>query len=135
MTIKGVSDFIIQTNNQFAQNVVTFAMNYVALKKGVCKCAAGQYLEADDWYTFENARCETCPPTPNSVAGAATVNMCTCNVGFEGPSGGPCTVIKYPTAGCAAGYWAPPNQCKPEDYAPTQFGHIEDELLADCGAS
>jgi hypothetical protein len=30
MTIKGVSDFIIQTNNQFAQNVVTFAMNYVA---------------------------------------------------------------------------------------------------------
>jgi len=86
------------------------------LQKGVCKCAEGQYLEADDWSTFENLRCETCPPNSNSVAGAETINMCTCNAGFEGPPGGPCNLIKYPTAGCAAGYWQAPNSCKQDSH-------------------
>ncbi len=81
------------------------------LQNGLCSCAPGKYRE--------NGVCTQCPSNSNSVLGSVGASSCICNAGFSGPPGGPCTLILYPTTvprGCAAGYWAPSNQCQSNDY-------------------
>ena len=75
---------------------------------GKCACAPGEYSDVD-------STCKSCPVNSNSAMGSVGRLSCKCTDGFEGPDGGPCTVARFPPAGCAAGYWAPPQQCREYD--------------------
>jgi hypothetical protein len=82
--------------------------------------------------------CTDCPTNSNSSAGSAALSSCTCNAGFPGPTGGPCTACvagKYQsvTAGtvtCSGG-------CLCQPSSGTSSGTISDGLSeyqnnADC---
>eukprot|EP00277_Geminigera_cryophila_P011646 CAMPEP_0179437518 /NCGR_PEP_ID=MMETSP0799-20121207/21399_1 /TAXON_ID=46947 /ORGANISM="Geminigera cryophila, Strain CCMP2564" /LENGTH=558 /DNA_ID=CAMNT_0021218511 /DNA_START=135 /DNA_END=1811 /DNA_ORIENTATION=- len=49
-------------------------------------CTAAKYRSSSD------CACANCPADSNSLAGSTAVSDCTCNKGFTGPNGGPCTV-------------------------------------------
>ena len=48
-------------------------------------CASGTYSSVD------LGSCLRCPDKTNSPASSSALTACTCNVGFTGPNGGPCT--------------------------------------------
>lgn len=67
----------------------------------VCSpCAAGTYKAIS-----ANAACLACPANSNvATTGSTTIAACTCNAGFSGPNGGPCsgtvlTMVRVRTAG------------------------------------
>ncbi len=52
-------------------------------------CGAGKYSTSTG-ATLE-AACLVCPSDTNSPSGSATLSNCSCNTGYFGPNGGPCT--------------------------------------------
>jgi hypothetical protein len=52
-------------------------------------CSAGSYSTSTG-ATLE-AACLVCPIDTNSPSGSATLSNCSCNTGYFGPNGGPCT--------------------------------------------
>ena len=61
-------------------------------------CSAGTYSTATG--ASAAATCLSCPASSNSPISSSSLSACTCNVGFTGPNGGPCTACvagKYKT--------------------------------------
>ena len=57
---------------------------------GMCTaCVAGKYQASKG-----SADCIACPSNSESPAGSAALNNCTCNAGFSGNDGGPCSVCQ-----------------------------------------
>ena len=78
---------------------VRVAVAYLDSCEQTAACAAGKYKSAAD-----KGHCTDCPRNSTSPAGSANLTNCTCNAGFPGPAGGPCTACvagKYMEVDCA----------------------------------
>jgi hypothetical protein len=62
----------------------------------------GSYIRPgfDASWMVSTSTCTNCPINSNSPAGSTSLTKCTCNAGFPGPNGGPCTE-------CVAGKYQP----------------------------
>ena len=58
-------------------------------------CGSGKYSAAFGATT--SSTCSSCPSGSSSPSGSDSASHCTCNRGFSGPGGGPCTVAATTT--------------------------------------
>jgi len=63
----------------------------IGLGSGSCElCPAGTF--SSDFGSGTNLTCAVCPARANSPKGATSQASCSCNAGYEGDNGGPCTL-------------------------------------------
>ena len=65
-----------------------------------CICPAPQYWDSSA------GTCNLCPAGSTSPSGSTGVTQCTCNSGYSGPPGGPCTPVD-----CGVGKTGPAGSC------------------------
>ena len=104
----------------------------IATGSAVCTdCGAGTYSTTVG--ATVATTCLTCPTSSNSPIASLTLIACTCNVGFTGPNGGPCTA-------CVAGKYktttgnAVCTDCAADKYSATAGATLESTCLA-CPAN
>ncbi|MBV5276728.1 hypothetical protein JZU56_02550, partial [bacterium] len=90
-------------------------------------CPAGAY--SDVARASSASVCTTCPANSQSPISSSSVTSCTCNVGYPGPAGGPCTF----SSACTPGNTRSGVACVPCSYG-TFKATTGDEACTTCAA-